>query len=146
MKERFQSAIDKSEHLQHELQIVKKDKETVEKKLNNKLAKSSGELTKAVADLKEEKALNGSLLANQTSWQQRVTHLERQVEQMKQDRDRTVSQLEDQLRDIYLHLEARSQMKDSELEGGQVVLGPSVPSSPAQGASRGAARNKKKGK
>jgi predicted nucleic acid-binding Zn-ribbon protein len=134
--------------LERELSAVKKEKEAVEKKLTTRLTKALTELSKAISELQEEKALNRSLVANQSTWQQRVSQLEQQLEQVRGDRDRTVTQLEEQLRDIYLHLEARDKMKDSELEGGQVVVAPSPTSPPSTRPGTGSkgARSKRKGK
>ncbi len=140
-------ALDDAERLQSELVAVRKDKETTEKKLNAKLVKVTTELTKTASELQEERALNRSLVANQSTWQQRVGRLEQQVDQMRQERDTSVAQLEEQLRDIYLHLEARDQMKATELEGGQVVVAASPGPSPStsSSASKGA-RSKRRTK
>lgn len=146
-KERITMALDDAERLQSELVAVRKDKETTEKKLNAKLVKVTTELTKTASELQEERALNRSLVANQSTWQQRVGRLEQQVDQMRQERDTSVAQLEEQLRDIYLHLEARDQMKATELEGGQVVVAASPGPSPStsSSASKGA-RSKRRTK
>lgn len=104
-------------------------------------------LAKAVADLQEEKELNRSLVANQSTWHQRVTQLEAQVQAIRDEKEASVRELREQLSDIMLYFDAQEKCKNTELEGGQVVLGAGSPSTSVEqsGSSKGA-RNKKKGK
>lgn len=103
-------------------------------------------LTKAVADLQEEKELNRSLVANQTTWHQRVSQLESQMQQMHVEKDTSIRDLKEQLQDIMLYFDAQEKCKNTELEGGQVLLGAS-PSPGRSGDSSGKrARSKKRGK
>ena len=78
----------------------------------------AAKLTKAIADLQEEKELNQSLTHNQSSWHQRVAQLS------------SVRELQEQLQDVMLYFEAQEKFKNTELEGGQVVLG--MPQSPSR--------------
>lgn len=106
----------------------------------------AAKLSKAVADLQEEKELNRSLVANQSTWHQRVAQLEAQVQKIREEKDTSIRDLQEQLQDVMLYFEAQEKCKNTELEGGQVVLG--VPSSPSRTSSDGSkgARNKKRGK
>ena len=103
-------------------------------------------LTKAVADLQEEKELNRSLVANQATWHQRVSQLETQMQQIRDEKDTSIRDLQEQLQDIMLYFDAQEKCKNTELEGGQVMLGAS-PSPGRSGDSSGkGTRNKKRGK
>lgn len=108
----------------------------------------SAKLSKAIADLQEEKELNRSLVTNQSTWHQRVSHMETQLQKLREEKETSVRELQEQLQDVMLYLEVQEKLKNTELEGGQVVLG--VPSSPSRtsldsSGSKGA-RNKKRGK
>ena len=103
-------------------------------------------MAKAVADLQEEKELNRSLVANQATWHQRVAQLESQMVRMRDEKESSVRELQEQLADVMLYFEAQEKFKNTELEGGQVVLGSQPPpQSPSGGGSRsGGARTKKR--
>lgn len=107
----------------------------------------AAKLSKAVADLQEEKELNRSLVANQSTWHQRVAQLEIQVQKIREEKETSIRDLQEQLQDVMLYFDAQEKCKNTELEGGQVVLGvPSSPSrTPVDGGTKGA-RNKKRGK
>merc|ERR1712105_484347 len=98
-------------------------------------------LLKAISELQEEKELNRSLVANQASWHNRVSQLEQQQTKMSEEKDTIIRELQEQLQDIMLYFEAQEKCKNTELEGGQVVIGPASHSSNSQ---RGA-KNKKRG-
>ena len=108
-------------------------------RLKMKEKKMSAKLAKAVADLQEEKELNRSLVANQATWHQRVSTLEAQMQSLKEEKDSTVRELKEQLSDIMLYFDAQEKCKNTELEGGQVTVGPAA--DPAKGA-----KSKKRGK
>ena len=107
----------------------------------------AAKLTKAISDLQEEKELNRSLVANQSNWHQRVSQLEIQVQKIREEKETSVRELQEQLQDVMLYFEAQEKFKNTELEGGQVVLG-AMPSSPSRSSLDGSkgARNKKRGK
>lgn len=107
----------------------------------------AAKLAKAISDLQEEKEMNRSLVANQSTWQQRVTQLEIQMQKVREEKETSIRDLQEQLADVMLYFEAQEKFKNTELEGGQVVLG--VPSSPSRGSldsSSKGARSKKRGK
>ena len=81
----------------------------------------AAKLTKAIADLQEEKELNQSLTHNQSSWHQRVAQLETQVQKIRDEKETSVRELQEQLQDVMLYFEAQEKFKNTELEGGQVV-------------------------
>lgn len=139
--EALREALQRSEQLQQQLVQTLREKSTLEKKQTQTASK----LAKTLSQLQEEQELNRSLVSNQSSWQQRVAMLEQQVDRLQRDKDSSVSELQDQLRDIMLYLEAREKTQNSELEGGQIVLSqasaPPTSASPAKGA-----RSRKRGK
>ena len=101
----------------------------------------SAKLTKAVADLQEEKELNRSLVANQSTWQHRVTQLESQMHSLREEKETSIQELKEQLSDIMMYLDTQEKCKNTELEGGQVVLGAAAASpDPSKGA-----KSKKRG-
>lgn len=97
----------------------------------------SAKLNKAATDLQEEKELNRSLLANQSTWQQRVTGLETQLQKLREEKDSSIKDLQEQLQDIMLYMDMQAKCKDTELEGGQVVVGASPTTSRASHGSSG---------
>ena len=109
----------------------------------------SAKLSKAVADLQEEKELNRSLVANQATWHQRVTQLEAQVQSIRQEKEDSVRELREQLSDIMLYFDTQEKFKNTELEGAQVTISAATGStsspSRASDASKGA-KSKKRGK
>lgn len=108
----------------------------------------TAKLNKAVADLQEEKELNRSLVANQSTWQQRVIGLETQLQKLREEKDSSVKELQEQLQDIMLYIDMQAKLKNTELEGGQVIVGASPTNSRASHDSSGSkgARSKKHGK
>lgn len=104
---------------------------------------TAAKLSKAVADLQEEKELNRSLVANQSTWHQRVSQLEIQVQKIREEKETSIRDLQEQLQDVMLYFDAQEKFKNTELEGGQVVLG--MPSSPSRSDGSKGARNKKRG-
>lgn len=108
----------------------------------------SAKLAKAVADLQEEKELNRSLVANQATWHQKVAHLETQMQVLREEKEESVRELREQLSDIMLYFDAQEKCRNTELEGGQLMIGASTASSPSRAssdASKGA-KSKKRGK
>ena len=62
---------------------------------------------------------------------------------MKEEKDASIKELQEQLQDIMLYFEAQEKCKNTELEGGQVMLGPSA-SHPSESHKR--TKNKKRAK
>ncbi|EFX84242.1 hypothetical protein DAPPUDRAFT_47474 [Daphnia pulex] len=155
----FEGIIDRLEqqHRQEREEIKEKVKSTVKENERLKVKEKKvtqisfqswhpTKLTKAIADLQEEKELNRSLTHNQSSWHQRVAQLETQVQKIREEKETSVRELQEQLQDVMLYFEAQEKFKNTELEGGQVVLGmPQSPSRSSLDGSKGA-RNKKRGK
>ena len=100
----------------------------------------SVKLLKALSDLQEEKELNRSLVANQSAWHERVSLLEQQLSKLREEKDQSIKELQEQLQDIMLYFDAQEKCKNTELEGGHLVLGPTRASSDK------GAKNKKRGK
>lgn len=72
-----------------------------------------------------------------------VSKLEQQQTKMREEKDTAIKELQEQLQDIMLYLEAQEKCKNTELEGGQVVIGPSASHS---SESHKGAKNKKRAK
>ena len=62
---------------------------------------------------------------------------------MREEKDTSIRELQEQLQDIMLYFEAQEKCKNTELEGGQVVLGPSASQS---SESHKGAKNKRRAK
>jgi len=143
----FEGIIERVEQQHHkEIEDTKEKIKTILKendKLRQKDKKMSTKLLKAISDLQEEKELNRSLVANQASWHEKVSKLEQQQMKMREEKDTSIRELQEQLQDIMLYFEAQEKCKNTELEGGQVVLGPSASQS---SESHKGAKNKRRAK
>jgi hypothetical protein len=56
--------------------------------------------------------------------------LETQVQKIRDEKETSVRELQEQLQDVMLYFEAQTKFKNTKLEGGQVVLG--MPQSPSR--------------
>lgn len=106
------------------LMSITKDKNSLDKKLNHLMAK----LNKTQAELQEEVELNKCLRENQMGWQQKLNDTEQHFKELKLTKDREISELQEQVRDLMFFLETQEKLKtvsDStrdEIASGQIVV------------------------
>jgi BRCA1-associated protein len=117
----MQSIRQKNQVLELKLQNVMKDKNVIEKKLNQMHTKFNATLK----DLAEEKQFGKTLQLNHTSWQNRYATLEKQY----QEKEAEIIDLKDQVRDLMFYMEAqntiaKSDMKDEIATGSVTVKDP----------------------
>ncbi|KAK2711727.1 BRCA1-associated protein-like [Artemia franciscana] len=114
--------------LKHEVVSLTKDKQHLERKVNQLTTK----LSKAQQDLKDEKELNQCLLENQSTYKKRQDSLEKQMKEISQEKDQAINELREQLRDLMFYMDAQlkignSEMKDEIVQGQVVIPAPQQP-------------------
>ena len=75
--------------MKEQLEAMTKEKTKTEQRLNS----SSARVTKLVNELKEEKQMNENLLHNQIAWQKKFSDMEKNMEQMRLEKDREITDL-----------------------------------------------------
>ena len=75
--------------MKEQLEAITKEKTKTEQRLNS----SSARVTKLVNELKEEKQMNENLLHNQIAWQKKFSDMEKNMEQMRLEKDREITDL-----------------------------------------------------
>ncbi|KAI9098767.1 zf-UBP-domain-containing protein [Phlyctochytrium arcticum] len=127
-------AVMQREDLATRLAIVEKGKRMLESKLSGILERA----VKSEKNLQEERALNGSLLTNQASYQEKIATLERSIVA----KDIEIQELNEQLRDVMVFLDVRNQVEEDgagDMKGAEVVGVAPAPPTPGS-------RKKGKGK
>ena len=123
--------VEERDELKANLLIVTKDKQNLEKKVNQ----LSTKLNKLQSELKEERELNKCLRDNQIGWQMKITETESLLKQLKSTKDKEVSDLQEQVRDLMFFLETQEKLKTvsnetrDEIATGQIVVGQNSESS-----------------
>ncbi|KND01376.1 uncharacterized protein SPPG_03188 [Spizellomyces punctatus DAOM BR117] len=110
------SAVKSRDDLQAQLTRAERDNRA----LHSRLTKILDRVVSSEKDLKEERALTKSLLANQTLYQTKIASAEQTV----REKDADIADLKEQVRDLMVFLDMRKQVEDSgvgEVKGAQVV-------------------------
>merc|ERR550525_2111984 len=127
--------------MKEQLEAITKEKSKTEQRLNS----SSTRITKLVNELKEEKQMNENLLHNQIAWQKKFSD-KKNMEQMRLEKDREITDLKEQMRDVMFYLEAQNKVVQSplrdEIQQGEVTIGEgssatNAGNTPKSGSSRG---------
>ncbi|XP_034646704.1 BRCA1-associated protein [Trachemys scripta elegans] len=136
MKTKFKETIEKCDNLEHRLNNLLKEKQSVERKciqLNNKVAKLSNEL-------KEEQEMNKCLRANQVLLQNKLKEEEKVLKETCEQKDLQITEIQEQLRDVMFYLETQQKINHlpaetrQEIQEGQINIAvASSASSPAGG-------------
>jgi len=136
------NAAEESKAMKEQLEAITKEKTKTEQRLNS----SSARVTKLVNELKEEKQMNENLLHNQIAWQKKFSDMEKNMEQMREEKDREITDLKEQMRDVMFYLEAQNKVVQSplrdEIQQGEVTIGEgsgatNAGNTPKSGGSRG---------
>ena len=108
--------------LQEKLTTLTREKQSLEKRLQNTNAK----LVQAQSDLTDEKELRKALQLNQTSWQTKNKQLQDELSEYKGTKETEVTDLREQVRDLMFFLEAQKQIENSsdkaDIAGGQIIV------------------------
>lgn len=98
------------------LKEVTKDKKNAQKK--------ASELTEKLQKVQEEKEflrqLNETLILNQKEWKDKTQVLQEKLETNTADKDSKIKELEEQVRDLIVFIEAQKTVGEGELQGGSV--------------------------
>lgn len=97
------------------------------------------------SELADERQLGLALRTNQKDWQRKFTTLEQQHKQFREQHDKEIIELREQIRDLMFYIDAGKAIADSadkeEIAGGTVTIGPAQP--PEQTARSRRARKKR---
>lgn len=124
-----QSLAENCRKYEHAIETLSKEKQTLDKKCSQ----MQRQLKKALHDLQEEKEMNKCLLENQSVWQQRVTGLEVQIRELTQMKDKELTEMKEQLRDIMFYVEGQQKLAETtdvsqeEIQDSQVIVGAAAP-------------------
>ncbi|XP_072310384.1 BRCA1-associated protein [Eucyclogobius newberryi] len=127
MKSKFKETLERCDNLERRLGEFSKEKQAVDKKctqLNSRVVKLSQEL-------KEEQEMNRCLRANQTQLQSQLVEEDRKAKDSLEHKETTISELQEQLRDVMFYLETQQQIEHlspearSEIQDGQINIGAS---------------------
>ena len=136
--------VEERDELKTNLLTVSKEKQVLDKKVNQLTTK----LNKIQSELKEERELNKCLRDNQIGWQMRITDTESQLKELKTTKDKEITELQEQVRDLMFFLETQEKLKTvsnetrDEIASGHIVVQPNSESS--SGSSRPKSKLKKR--
>ncbi|XP_039735394.1 BRCA1-associated protein isoform X3 [Pteropus medius] len=139
MKTKFKETIEKCDNLEHRLNDLLKEKQSVERKctqLNTKVAKLTTEL-------KEEQEMNKCLRANQILLQNKLKEEERVLKETCDQKDLQITEIQEQLRDVMFYLETQQKINHlpaetrQEIQEGQINIAMASASSPASSGGSG---------
>ncbi|XP_052800633.1 BRCA1-associated protein-like [Mya arenaria] len=139
LEEENMSLAEQCSKLHMNLECAIKDKHMSEKKCTQLQTR----LKKVFHDLQEEREINKSLQRNQDEWKQRVTTLECEMKKFTDAKDKEISELREQLRDVMFYVEAQGKLQHAEgvsqeeISESHVILG---------GATGGAQQGAKQGR
>lgn len=112
LKKQTSEIRDKSIHFESKIQTLTKENAQLEKKnlhLNTKL-------TATLRELVEERQMSKALQENQTQWQKRYATLEKKFDDLKLEKEREISELRDEVRDLMFYMEAQNAIANSDLK------------------------------
>ena len=128
--------------LSQELESVRREK----MKLESKVGQLCQKLEKVTKEFAEEKQLNKSLRENQEGWQTKLKKTEVELNVTKELKEREISDLKDQVRDLMFFLEGRDKVQESpmksELEEGSIIVAEPSEPTPTRKPSKSGKRRK----
>ncbi|XP_005572329.1 BRCA1-associated protein isoform X2 [Macaca nemestrina] len=145
MKTKFKETIEKCDNLEHKLNDLLKEKQSVERRctqLNTKVAKLTNEL-------KEEQEMNKCLRANQVLLQNKLKEEERVLKETCDQKDLQITEIQEQLRDVMFYLETQQKINHlpaetrQEIQEGQINIAMASASSPASSGGSGKLSSRK---
>lgn len=125
-------------------QTAAHESERKRRQAESKLADTSGRLVKAEEERQFLRQLNDTLLANQRDFQTRLKAAEEALQRTVAEKDAAIRDLQEQVRDLMVFLEARQTIEQAgpagELEGATVLPVPPAPAAQQRGSRRGKKR------
>ncbi|XP_062890297.1 BRCA1-associated protein isoform X2 [Mobula hypostoma] len=124
MKTKFKETIEKCDSLEQKLNEIMKDKQALERKcsqLNNRVLKLGTEL-------REEQEMNKYLRTNQIQLQAKLKEEEKKLKDTCDEKDRQITEVQEQLRDVMFYLEAQQKINEmpadtrQEIQEGQINI------------------------
>ncbi|GFY58875.1 BRCA1-associated protein [Trichonephila inaurata madagascariensis] len=140
MKEKTKHAVDERKQLEEKLNRVTKEKQSMDKKISQLTSK----VNRVMMELKDEKELNKCLRQNQNLWQQKLNIADKVLKDVRDTKDKEISDLQEQVRDLMFYFDAKDKLKDvpnvssQEIQEGQIVIGE------ASGSSNETSKTRKK--
>ncbi|XP_054275302.1 BRCA1-associated protein-like [Macrosteles quadrilineatus] len=123
IKEELVKQTEENKNLQEKITLLKKDKVNADKKIQQLTTR----LNQAQNELTEERQMSKAMQANQSAWQKKYSELEDKFNCFKSEKDKEISELKEQLRDIMFYFEAEKQVMASEqkdeIAEGHIVVG-----------------------
>jgi BRCA1-associated protein len=127
-----------TDQLKEQVSLLTKEKQSLQKKLNQ----VSQKMSKSLSDLEEERTLNKCLRDNQEGWNKKVKNLEEKLSKVTHERDKEIDELKEQVRDLMFFLEAQNKLKNSnevsveEIQESTVIVSPSASSTTPRSKTR----------
>ncbi|VDK72299.1 unnamed protein product [Litomosoides sigmodontis] len=97
------------DELKKSLASCTQQRRNIEKKQQN----TQNKLSKALAELEEERALNKSLLSDQEKWSVRLAEMEAKNTSLHEKYVSTVNDLSEQIRDLMMHFDAEAKIQNA---------------------------------
>lgn len=144
MKAKFKETLERCDNLERRLGEISKDKQSIEKKCTQ----HSSRVLKLSQELKEEQEMNRCLRANQNQLQVQLSDEENKHKESAEQKDSTIAELQEQLRDVMFYLETQQQIQHlppearSEIQEGHI----NIPAGPPEGTPGGASPSASRGR
>lgn len=144
MKTKFKETLERCDTLERRLGEISKDKQSIEKKCTQ----LSSRVLKLSQELKEEQEMNRCLRANQNQLQVQLSDEENKHKESAEQRDSTIAELQEQLRDVMFYLETQQQIQHlppearSEIQEGHI----NIPAGPPEGGASPSASRGRRGR
>lgn len=123
LRENLTTLAEENKQLRTKLTNVTKEKQALEKKLTQQSTKLATVLT----ELNEERHLGKALRGNQQQWQAKMTKLDEKYATFKEEKEKEIADLRDQLRDLMFYIDAQQTIAKSdnrdEIASGVVTVG-----------------------
>ncbi|KAF8786202.1 BRCA1-associated protein like [Argiope bruennichi] len=125
MKEKTKHAVDERKQLEEKLNRVTKEKQSMDKKISQLTSK----VNRIAMELKDEKEINKCLRQNQALWQQKLSIADKALKEVRETKDKEITDLQEQVRDLMFYFDAKDKLKDvpnvssQEIQEGQIVIG-----------------------
>jgi len=123
IKEELCKQTEENKNLQDKLALMKKEKLNCDKKIHQLTIR----LNQTQSELMEERQMSKAMQENQSAWLKKYSELEERFNSYKSEKDKEISELKEQLRDIMFYFEAEKQVMASEqkdeIAEGHIVVG-----------------------
>ncbi|XP_059478624.1 BRCA1-associated protein-like [Neocloeon triangulifer] len=139
LRERVDKLSEENQRLKKQVDSLKKDKQTQEKKIQTLNAK----LLTTKSELQQEVSMSHGMQQNQSAWQEKFSALESKFNDYQNNKEKELTDLKEQLRDVMFFFEAQNQISQSELKD-EISEGQIVMPEPQSDASASGSKNRRK--